>query len=199
MLSGCSGGGGSESVPNEDRCASDADCSGGSCWRYPDGVRDCALPPETQPGGCEDATDGVTCECTKNEDCPKTTDARCMPKGWQGCSGLPPPQVNVCVYGWCATDAQCTSGSHGRCVPPGAYGNIVHICSYGACRFSADCVLRPEGECRYEYSKCLSATSYCVYGDDPCREDADCPNGKVCAPREDNQGTECAEPPLPPQ
>jgi hypothetical protein len=74
----------------------------------------------------------------------------------------------------CATDADCTKGTNGRCA-----GNIItpNVCSYDECATDADCGTARVCACRNPASY---GANTCEHGD--CRVDADCGPGSYCSP-----------------
>jgi hypothetical protein len=70
----------------------------------------------------------------------------------------------------CASDAECTAGPKGRCVPPGGNG----ICVYQSCVADADCAAGELCECAPDgfSHRCVTAN---------CARDSDCPNS-WCSP-----------------
>ena len=88
------------------------------------------------------------------------------------------PAAVACVTGTlagpsppCASDAECTAGPQGRCMPPGGQGT----CVYSYCTTDADCAANQVCECSPDgyANRCVSATG--------CALDSDCP-GSFCSP-----------------
>ena len=92
--------------------------------------------------------------------------------------------LRSCQFGGptcCTSDATCTQGSAGRCIPTpfppcGGAAPIGNICSYSACAADADCLAAtPAGATA---SVCVPSGAFglfgakCIYGG--CRTDADC-------------------------
>lgn len=75
------------------------------------------------------------------------------------------------LQGNCRTDADCTQGMSGRCMPP--TGNAAgDYCTYDACVVDGDCASGKACVCDPRGNRC---------GDSSCRTDADC-NGRGCSP-----------------
>ena len=77
----------------------------------------------------------------------------------------------------CTTDAQCTSGTNGRCWGAGRVASC--SCTYDACLSDADC--KSGGPCVCRAS--LVGANTCLAGN--CRIDADCGPGGSCSPSYD--------------
>lgn len=76
----------------------------------------------------------------------------------------------------CRTDADCTAGKNGRCVPtPGIA--CAPECTYDTCFSDADCAKTP---CVCRGSASDSAANVCAPGN--CAVDADCGAGGYCSP-----------------
>ncbi len=100
---------------------------------------------------------------------------------------LPASAPTMCLFakapgvevpaGWCNSNADCTSGTDGRCVPSILTAQC--SCEYDACFADADC---PGGD----VCACSGVFSgnACVSGS--CRVDADCGAGGFCSPTVDH-------------
>ncbi len=90
------------------------------------------------------------------------------------CSTTRPPGITTDggLVGTCATDADCTQGTNGRCGPSQAKG---YSCSYDLCFTDTDCAAGTSCNCSPQGNACLPST---------CRSDADCA-GLGCSPTYD--------------
>jgi hypothetical protein len=86
-------------------------------------------------------------------------------------SERPPGDARPGVGGLCAKDADCQTGSNGRCQTLGSRMQE-NRCTYDACFHDADCKIG--GPC-----ECQSTGNVCLQGN--CRIDADCGAGGSCA------------------
>lgn len=86
-----------------------------------------------------------------------------------------------CAYeagapGGCRSDADCTAGKNGRCLPtPGV--SCAPQCSYDTCFADGDCGGTP---CQCRASPSDSAANVCLPGN--CTLDSDCGQGGFCSP-----------------
>ncbi len=114
-------------------------------------------------GGGSDATSAMTPEPMTHRAAPVACTAP-RPAGTGG--GMP--------GGGCATDADCTQGTNGRCTPmfPSPAS-----CTYDQCAHDADCGAGSVCDCR---NTAQSSANVCFHGS--CVVDADCPGRGWCSP-----------------
>lgn len=89
----------------------------------------------------------------------------------------------------CATDSDCTKGTNGRCMYPGA-GPAVLECSYDDCFQDSDC---KGTACECRASSASDAPNSCAGGN--CATDSDCGENGYCSPSAPGLGT-CPNPAL---
>lgn len=183
-------------------CRDDADCPGGACGPVPDdpGAPCTCIGPRPEPvrAFCE-AGGPFESECCADAECAPPPDGRvvCQQSVYDAlnayCGGAAPPPENSCRFDECLLDDDCAAGE--VCVPAGAFGHVLNTCRRTECRTDADCAARPGGECRAYFIRCVATSFGCSYDGDPCRTDADCPDGRFgpqhCVPA--GGGTRCEE------
>jgi len=182
-VAGGVGTGGTRSfVPNQG-CTSDASCEPGRvCLRYAaEGPAECVLPARPTTS-CE--TSNARNECCSSEDCSSgacfTVAVAAGPQC--GLGGFDP--INQCLSDHCQVDSDCPQNQ--LCSPPG-FG-AVRECLPAACRTDADCTESRGGACVVFGDRCCFdfARNYrpkqltCVYSEDGCQEDEDCPSSQFC-------------------
>jgi hypothetical protein len=100
-----------------------------------------------------------------------------------------PPAITTPVdagfgFGTCASDADCTAGTNGRCTVTQNHGS--RACTYDACVMDSDCTGAVVCACR-ETSGSYGGANVCLPGN--CHVDADCLGGSgYCSP---SYGTSC--------
>ncbi len=84
----------------------------------------------------------------------------------------------------CGSDAQCTTGTNGRCIESGG-GAITCLCTYDTCTHDTDC---PSGELCACHGSAFTggAGNTCTQGN--CRVDSDCGSGGYCSPSHGTSG-----------
>jgi hypothetical protein len=85
--------------------------------------------------------------------------------------------------GTCATDADCTKGTNGRCT---AVFPAPAACTYDQCTRDTDCGGASVCDCR---NVAQSSANVCFHGD--CVVDADCPGRGWCSPSLTTLGSNC--------
>ena len=194
---------GSDGAGAHDTCSSNTDCSALACATSPcpeaicarldDGFHHCTSRTHASPSACPD--DDPTC-CAGDVDCADGLACLQAARLPGVCVGIP-PAGNVCVADECQSDADCTAKPNGACT-----ASYPRKCAYGPCGTNADCTANPGGVCLVGLSSvvatCLFPVVFCHYANDPCRTDADCPAGKVCAPGAGLTGTTCVDQISPP-
>jgi len=104
------------------------------------------------------------------------------------CSTTRPPGIDTDagapdsgVVGQCTSDADCTMGDNGRCLPPG--GNAAgDYCTYDACSTDGDCGTGKVCVCGTDEPPYGRTANACVPGN--CRVDSDCGAKGYCSPTE---------------
>ena len=153
-------------------CVGDQDCAEGTCVELaPGGYRACSIQPMESTQCWAPGLD----QCCDTGDCAEGT---CLAQPLVPiCSGVPPMTDNVCASDFCGSDGDCSSG--GLCLPAGVFGRKVRSCLGTLCRLDSDCAARPGGQCRPVRDPCCGfvISLGCVYPDQGCASNADCPNG----------------------
>jgi len=147
-------------------------------------------------GTCDPGRPGD--ECCMTSDC---SEGECLwadpVQGDKVCGEPVSEGHNVCVANECEADADCPGGI---CTSSSTFG--VQQCMPAACTNDADCTARFGGACRHIYGGCCrvgepgsggcevceaelpgpfrSSAVACIYPDDGCRYDGDCPAGSQC-------------------
>lgn len=174
---GSTGDGGSAQGTHGD-CATDADCSGGTCAAVtPGGYQICLSAPPEATGCTQDGP--VPDECCASSDCVvgKCYSTQSVPY----CGGAYPAPYNACIEDACDSDADCGALSQVPmiCAPAGAFGQPMRACVAAGCHTDADCDAAPGGVCRPVADVCCATPQAitCVYPDG-CASDADCSPGE---------------------
>ena len=201
------GSGGSGGIP-ADECDSNEDCPPIECLVPPCPEPVCALDSQGYrvcqtrdplPVGNSCEPSGESC-CENSDDCENAPGGQCVPFSFGYCGGPAPPDISTCRYDTCDSDADCTAGEHGVCLL-----DYPRTCNYGPCNESADCTEGTGGRCvmRAAGQPCPDLVVVCLYDDDPCDSDGDCPLvqevRQVCEPDSDGHGRRCVpwQPPPP--
>lgn len=151
-------------------CVADSDCPGGACVEVtPGGFWVCAIPP------IESTTCGSTLDqCCAGMPCPN--DEVCVAGPLVPiCVGVVMEPHNLCAVDQCSVDADC--GPTQVCAPKGALGLQIRACVNAGCKVDADCGDKPGGICAPVQNSCCGSLAglFCVYPENGCRTDADCP------------------------
>ena len=118
---------------------------------------------------------GVPGECSKDSDCKRGMNGRCVLIGDMN----PARNRNACEYDDCFTDSDCHAHETCTC---GFRSEMIaerHRCLPSNCRVDGDC--GPNGFCSPSKRKMGSSTVegwYCHTEDDECMNDADCPGAR---------------------
>jgi hypothetical protein len=180
-----------------DDCKSNIDCEPDfACIRIPEevgAVRFCVDvgPKPFNDGACESGMPLTTGCCADDSCIDNNVQGYCVDFNAGYCGGPPPLNINECRFDLCTTDNEC--GAENACVPGGVLGKIINTCTATFCKTDADCATRSGGQCRPLSDLSCGDTIgfYCTYEEDECRSNADCPNGEVCTPQSNNDGTTC--------
>jgi len=105
------------------------------------------------------------------------------------CSTTRPPGINgdagapdSGIPGQCTSDADCTMGTNGRCLPPN--GNFAgDVCTYDECSSDGDCGSGKVCVCGAPEPPYGRAGNTCVQGN--CQVDSDCGATGYCSPTVD--------------
>lgn len=175
-------------IDHRGTCEVNGDCASNSCLRVPDdedGWYTCSGFYGFEVKFCDVGVVG----CCSSIDCTEGQNPKCYPGPLWYCGGAHPIAQNACVYDECASDADCTAGDVGLCIPWLAFNEQGTRCSYGDCRYDRDCDSRAGGRCMPFFEPCNTRLSafFCTYDDSACRTDEDCSsiNGGYCAPGTD--------------
>lgn len=180
---GAAGTAGTGSFVPDQGCKDDSGCQlDSACLHYtPDGPSEC-VPRHAPTTSCQNSS-GLD-ECCTSEDCNGATCfAQVVGVGPQcGLGGF--TTLNRCMLDSCHADDDCAEGE--LCVPNG-FGTV-RECMAAGCRSDADCTAAAGGACIVFGDRCCtnSARSYrpkqlaCVYANDGCKEDTDCPSMQYC-------------------
>jgi hypothetical protein len=172
-------------TPVRGTCDANDDCPGTACVRVPDdaeGWHTCSGFYRFEVKFCDIGVLG----CCSSLDCTEGQAPKCYPGPLWHCGGAQPVPQNACTYDECASDADCSAGEVGMCIPWLAFNEYSSRCSYGDCRYDSDCSTRAGGRCMPFFDPCNSRLEafFCTYDDSGCRADADCSaiSGGYCAP-----------------
>jgi hypothetical protein len=143
-------------------------------------------------------------ECCEDSDCDGgDSPGYCYAFQFNYCGGAAPPDVNVCRYDECQSNADCQAGQ--ACAPRGFAGLDRNRCITALCNTDADCDTRAGGQCTPlgGPNACAAFNGfYCTYDDDVCRSSADCPAEgfgiPVCGWDAGAARVECRDMPIPP-
>ncbi len=173
---------------------------GGACEQFPVAGAPCLCVgprPDPQQHECFGAPAGDCCEDVECGGGICQAERRDHQDAY--CGGAAPQPINMCSNDACLGHDDCGDGV---CIPPGVFVHVRSRCAVARCLLDADCDARAGGECRPFFTRCANSGYACIYDDDPCHTDQDCPAGGIgparCQPRLDGEGTRCVAMPPPP-